>query len=321
MLSHKQLSVWYGQLAQMLEAGMVMGEALRSTAGSASSKDVRAMAECCERGGSVDDALRIASRWIPGTDLLILSAAADTGRLPRVLRNLAARHAVLNTRMMRIALACLYPLGLLHLSLLLAPLRSMINPQEGFTWDGGAYALRLLTTLGPVWAVSIILFILLRRQSPLLGTMARVLPLFRGASRSQALADFAFALGNFLEAGLRIDHSWQAAGVVSRAPELRAAATTVGAAIERGEAPAAHLEALSCFPPTFVALYANGERTGQLEQSLFQLADRHQDEANHLLKIAMIVYPVVLFAVVVALIVMLVVSVYGGYLKRLTDLT
>ena len=45
--------------------------------------------------------------------------------------------------------------------------------------------------------------------------------------RAQGLSDFAFALGNFLEAGLRIDRAWSVAGAITTRADLRKAAGAI----------------------------------------------------------------------------------------------
>jgi type II secretory pathway component PulF len=321
-LSHKKLSAWYHLFAQQLEAGLSFADAVRASAGSgAPAADLLRMTDTVEHGGSIDDALRVAGSWLPDSDRLFLSAGASTGRLPRVLRNLSTRHAQFSAVKTRLALACLYPVAVLHLGLFLFPLLRMIDWEKGFLWDAAAYARALAFTLLPLWLAGAALLFLARQQSPRLARLARLLPAFRGYVTAQSLADFAFALGNFLEAGLRIDHAWQAAGMITRSPELRTAAGVIDAAIARGEQPGPHLANFRCFPADFIALYRTGENTGQLEANLLTLAAQNQERANLSLKLASLLYPALLFIVVVIVIAWHVVSFYSGYFKMLERLS
>jgi general secretion pathway protein F/type IV pilus assembly protein PilC len=220
----------------------------------------------------------------------------------------------------RLLLACAYPLAVLHLGLFLFPLLRMIDWEKGFLWDATIYIRALACTLLPLWLAGILLLFLARRQSPLLHHLARLLPAFRGYVIAQSLADFAFALGNFLEAGLRIDHAWQAAGVITSSPALRAASADIDTVIARGEQPGLHLVRHACFPPDFIALYQTGESTGQLEQNLLRLAEKNQERANTSLKLASLLYPALLFIAVVIVIGWHVVSFYSGYLKMIESL-
>ena len=320
-LSHKKLSAWYHPLAQQLEAGLPFAAALRASTGTgAPAAGITAMAITVETGGSIDDALRVAGPWLPAADRLFLSAAAETGRLPRVLRNLSERHAQFSAVKLRVALACIYPLVVLHAGFFLFPLLSMIDWEKGFVWSGDAYLRALACTLLPLWLIAAVVWISSRRQSPWLGRVARLLPALRGYAVGQSLADFSFALGNFLEAGLSIDRAWLAAGAISHSSDLECAAVAIHAAIERGEAPGSLLPHWRCFPDEFTALYRVGEGTGQLEHNLLRLAASNQERANASLKVATLLYPALLFVGVIALVGYHIVAFYSGYLKMINDL-
>jgi type II secretory pathway component PulF len=321
-LSHKKLSAWYHLLAQQLDAGLPFSTALRaSVGGGAPAAALVRMADTAERGGSIDDALRETGAWLPHADKLFLSAGAETGRLPRVLRNLSARHAQFGAVKTRLLLACAYPLAIVHLGFLLFPLLRMIDWEKGFLWDAPAYARALACTLLPLWIACAAILVLANRQSPILFRAMKILPAFRGYAVAQSLADFAFALGNFLDAGLRIDRAWQIAGLIARSPALRTAAEAIDAVISRGENPGAHLARHPCFPPDFVALYQTGETTGQLEHNLLRIAEQNQDRANTALKVASLLYPALLFIATVVFVGYHVVSFYSGYIKMLGDLS
>ena len=316
-LSHRRLSVWYHQLAQQLEAGVPLAEALRAVpvAGVPASGS-EAMAQQIEAGGSVDDALRLAP-WLPAADRLFLAAAAGVGRMPRTLYNLADRHEQLRAVQGRMLLAGLYPAVVVHLGLLLWPVLRMVDWEKGFVWDGFAYARSLAWTLLPLWLLVAVGWALARRQSPVLHGLAHGLPGLRGYVRAQALADLAFALGNFLDAGLPIAQAWATAGAIIPSRELQTAATALAQAAARGEAPGAHLGAWACFPAEFVALYRTGEKTGRLEQNLLRLAAEQQERARRALNLAAMLYPALLFLIVAGAVAYAVLSFYAGYLGML----
>ncbi|MSU47898.1 MAG: type II secretory pathway protein [Opitutus sp.] len=317
-LGHKKLSAWYHQLAQQLEAGLPLAAALLSSGGTgAPAAGLAAMAQKIADGGSVDDALRSAGAWLPFEDILALSAAAEAGRLPRTLHNLSARHAQIGSAKLRVGLACAYPLAILHFGLLLLPVMGMIDWEKGFHWSATAYARSLALSIGPLWSAGVVLWIMVRRRSPLIGRIARMMPALGNYVRAQALADFSFALANFLEAGVAIGAAWATAGLITRSPDLKAAAEAMEAVIERGQPPGKNLAAWECFPADFVALYKTGEATGQLEANLHRLTTQQQDAANRSLNFATMLYPSVIFFAVAGAVVYHVISIYSGYLKML----
>jgi type II secretory pathway component PulF len=321
-LSHRRLSAWYRQLAQQLEAGLPFAAALRSSRGTgAPAATLETMAERIERGGTVDDALRDAAQWLPLVDILALSAAAEAGRMPRTLRNLSDRHAQIGAAKLRMILACAYPLGVLHLGLLLFPVVQMIDWEKGFQWSTTDYVRTAAMGLLPLWGAGIVLWILARRGSAVTFRLARMLPALRGYARAQSLADFSFALGNFLEAGVPIAQAWKTAGLITRSPELRRAADAMADVVARGAPPGPELAAWECFPPDFVALYQTGESTGQLETNLHRLTTQNQEVANRSLAFATLLYPALIFLAVAGMVVYHVIKIYGGYLKMLGKLT
>lgn len=320
-LSHRQLSPWYQQLAQQLEAGLSFAEAVRSSRGTGlPDPGVQALAGTIETGGTLARAWQAADRWLPLADRLMLSAAAESGRTPAVLVSLAQRHQQLGAAQLRAALACIYPLILLHVGLIVLPLTGMIDWEKGFTWNPGAYARTLSLTLLPLWITLAVSGVLIRRQHPVVTRVARKLPFVGNYFQAQRLADFAFALESFLAAGVRIDRAWALTGSIVNDSTLKRAAAAMHEAMARGERPGPRLAAWPCFPPDFVALYLSGEASGQLEQNLLRLANLQQDRAKRALTLSALVYPSFGLAVVAAVVVMHVVRFYSGYLKMIERL-
>ena len=320
-LSHKKLSAWYHQLAQGLEAGLPFMDALRLTSGlGAPNARIDAMIQTVERGGSVDDAVRVSGSWMPVSDQLLITAAASAGRLPRTLHVLSDRHSRVAAAKIRTVVACAYPMAVLHLGLLLLPVIRMIDWEKGFAWNPATYARGLLYTLVPLWILIAILWNLARQESPAVNRFFGLSPVLGNSVRAQALSEFSFARGNFLDAGVPIDKAWGAAGLVSRSARLKAASEDMLQVISRGERPGPRLSEWRCFPPDFVALYRTGETAGQLEQNLFRLAAQFEQQSARALSLATKVYPAALFLVVAAGVAYFVISMYAGYLKMLTDL-
>ena len=318
---HRNLSAWYHQLAQQLDAGLSLVDAARMSQGIGAPKDgLESIARTVEAGGSVDDALSTASRWLPFSDRLFLSAAAAVGQMPRTLRVLSVRHAQLGSAKIRALLACLYPAAILHLGLLLLPLVRMIDWEKGFQWNTAVYLRGLAFTLLPLWIVATVVWALLKRQNALAARLARITPIVGSYLRSQALAEFSFGLGTFLESGMPIDRAWAAAGLISQSPDLRSAAESMAPVIARGQPPGVHLAATRCFPPEFIALYRTGEASGQLDQNLLRLSTQQHEQAQRALSLATVVYPGVMFLGVAAGVGYFVVTLYGGYLKMLTGM-
>lgn len=320
-LGHRKLSVWYHQLAQQLDAGVPFPEALRLSHGlGVSPANLQHLVNVAESGGSVEEAFSSAGQWMPLTDQLVLGASALAGQLPRTLRALSQRHAQLGAAKLKIFLACLYPAAILHLGLLLLPLTRMIDWEKGFTWSALVYVQWLAITMLPLWFFAVIGWLLVRRHSRITGSIARVLPFVGGYVRAQALADLAFALGVFLEAGVPVGRAWETMALVSRSRRLRAAAKALSAVVAKGAAPSTIMGNWRCFPPDFVALYRTGETSGKIDENLLRLAAQYRDKADRALTMSMLFYPGVMFLVVAGTVGFFVITLYSGYLKTLTNL-
>jgi type II secretory pathway component PulF len=320
-LSHRKLAAWYPQLAQQLEAGLAFTDALRSSRGTGMPEiALEAMAQAVETGNTVQAALDAGAAWLPEADRLMLAAAAEAGRFTHVLQNLATRHSQVYAAQLKLGGACLYPVGVLHLGLLLRPILGMIDWEKGFAWNTVGYVAAVARPLVPFWGAVILVVMLARRGNRHVAALGRALPILGRYFRLQGLSDFAFALGSFLDAGMPIDRAWTVSGMASKSPDLRRAAETIGAVIARGERPGPRLATLSCFPADFSALYHTGESTGQLDQNLLHLARLYRERADRTLLAATFAYSALLFLVVALFAAFTVLQAYSGYFKMIGNL-
>ena len=261
-----------------------------------------------------------AGDWLPQADRPFIVTAASSGRLPQVLANLSDRHAQIGATQMRAALACLYPLGVFHFGAVIFPFLRLIDFEKGLQWSASTYLGGLLAILLPVWGAGALLWFGVRAAHPLALAFLDALPAIGGYRTHQALADFAFALGNLLEAGAPIGDAWRDAGKISRSPRLLRASGEINLVIQNGFAPGPRLEATRVFPSEFIARYQTGEATGSLETSLLALAADHQARANQRLTVASMLYPGLLFAAVALMVAWFVISFYAGYIGNLNKM-
>lgn len=315
-LSHKQLAAWYLQLYQMLEAGLMLSQAIGSAHGPRT-EDRQAMAAQLGGGSSVEAVMDAAPSWLPKADRLFIKAAAQSGRLPQTFHLLAERHKRIGDGQMKGILATLYPLGVLHLGILIFPILGMIDSQQGFQFSITRYAGEVFLTLGPLWAGILLLVYLVKVESPVIPTLMNLLPGLRGYYRGQSMADLAYALEGFLEAGLGIGESWALAGGITGNRKLKRAAAEMRNIVADGGQPSQHLARLGCFPGDFVSLYTSGEQTGKLTSSLAAIARSYTGKANTCLGLAMVLYPLIIFLIVVGIIISQVLGFYGGYFENI----
>lgn len=319
MASHKTLASWYMQLAQTLESGVMLAQAMELSGGPPLTDRLR-MSREIQSGQPLDAVLRGAPKWLPRADRLFVSAAARTGRLPQTFRNLAERHSRVGANQMKAVLSLIYPVGILHFGILIMPIVGMIDFETGFSWDTATYLGQVLGGLAPLWVLISLIVFLARTDNPLLPRLMRVIPLLRSYSRSQALADFSYALGTFLDAGVPMQRAWEGAAAVAHDRDISQATRKLEPTFSRGLDPGPELKACKCFPPDFIALYQAGARSGQLDQNLLRLGRQFQETANTRMTFAAMVYPTLLFVIVVGFLVFSILKMYAGYLDALTGM-
>lgn len=321
-LSHAKLSVFYRQLAQQLGAGLTLAQSLRAPSPAPAGDSFR-LAARAEAGESLETIVASAASWLPASDRPFLVAAGRSGRLPLVLANLSERHAQIGSTQKRVLLACAYPVGVFHFGALVFSFVRMIHfDGSGIQGGVGTFLGAFLAIVLPVWTAAALLWFFTRRENPLALAFLNLLPAIGGYRKHQALADFAFALGNLLEAGSPIGDAWIEAGRIARAPRLRRVSERISRSIHEGLAPGPLLAATRAFPSEFVARYQTGETTGGLENALLALAADHQDVANRRLVVASMLYPGLLFGAVVLMVAYVIISFYAGYfgeINRMLD--
>jgi type II secretory pathway component PulF len=264
--------------------------------------------------------LKQAPAWLPRADRIFICAGQQTGRLPQTLLTLSDRHNQIGANQIKAIFGLLYPLGVFHIAALVLPLVRMIDFEVGFEWSGSQHLLLSSALLLPIWALLLCIYLLAKTENPLLPCLMRGVPLLRRYSKAQALADFSYALGTFIETGIPIQSAWEHSVRLSRDTGLRRAYRKIGPIIERGEDPSASLKLFPVFPPDFVAFYSTGAQSGKLDQNLLTAGQRFQAQANQAMTLAAIVYPTLLFAAVAGFIIYSIFQVYGGYIDMLSGM-
>ncbi len=317
--SHKVLSNWYLQLAQHLEAGTTLAEALRVTSGPPAGDRLRLAAEI-SAGRPIEAVIRNAPPWLPRSDRASINAAMQTSRLPQTLRNLSDRHAHVGATQLKVVLGLLYPVGILHFAAVILPLLRMIDFESGFNWSPGTHLRYTAALLLPIWGIVALIDFLVKTENPLLPRILRGIPILRRYDKAQAMADFSYTLGTLLDAGVPIRPAWKTSVDVARDPALARAHQSIEPLFARGESPSAHLGEHKYFPADFVAFYETGARTGTLDQTLLHAGREFQNRANNAMTLAAIVYPSLLFLCIAGVIVTAIFQAYAGYLDLIREM-
>jgi len=111
-------------------------------------------------------------------------------------------------------------------------------------------------------------------------SVLRPIPVLGTARRCLALARLAAALEALLNAGVLITSAWEMAVAASGSPALGRAVSGWKEKVEAGATPAELMRASPEFPEMFASLYATGEISGQLDETLGRLHRHYQEEGS-----------------------------------------
>jgi type II secretory pathway component PulF len=314
MTSSRRLAAWYFQLAQTLEAGVPVVEALTGPGGPQPAARM-AMAERLHGGAPLAGELAAAgSVWLPAVDAQLLAAGAEGGRLPATCRRLAAYHETVARLTGRAVLATLYPLAVVHLGAFALPLRHLVMESPS------AYAGRVLAVLVPLWLMLAAVFIVLGRHPGMRRRVFAWLPWVAGYQRARDLGVLAMALEGFMGNGVSPVVAWGRSGQATGAPALEALGRRLAAEAEAGQQPGLALLRERAVPVEFAQSYRTGEQSGQLDESLGWLARRYEEEASRKLGLVALWYPQFALIGVAVWVGINVVAMYAEYLRTLLGL-
>jgi type II secretory pathway component PulF len=314
---------FHRQLGQLTAAGVPLVRALETQLRSPPHRGyrppLRVLLRRLEEGATFSDALAATGRWVTEFDLALLRAGETSGRLPNIFSTLAS-HYDERARLLRETLSNLaYPAFLFHFAILLGPLPELV--QSGNVL---AYAGKIGVVFAPVYlAVALLAWAAQGRHGErwraFLEQVVRAIPLAGAARRDLALARLCAALEALLTAGVGIIDAWELAADACGSPALRRVVRRWRPQLESGATPAELVGQSPEFPATFASLYATGEVSGTLDDSLRQLRALHHESGSHRLRTLSEWLPKIVYLAIVLMIAWRVVSFYTGYFGQINQ--
>lgn len=313
----------YQQLSQLTSAGLGLVEALEMQKRHPPSRSFRdplaRILESLALGSTFGDALGVVSHWIPAFDVAMLRAGEQSGRLPATFRQLS-EHYENSARLLRQMLSGLvYPVLLFHLAVFIFPLPVFFR-----SWNVAAYLARTLGVLVPVYAVVGLVVYAMQGQhgeawrSQVERVLRRV-PLLGQARKNLCLARLASALEALISAGVPIVEAWPLAANACGSPALRRATARWKPNVEMGQTPAEALRRSPEFPELFANLYATGEVTGSLDDTLRRLHVLYREEGSRQLQAVADWTPKLIYFAVALLVGWQVIRFWSGYFQQINE--
>jgi type II secretory pathway component PulF len=307
----------YYQLGQLTNAGIGLPKALeiqrRNSRTAAFRKPLSILLDELGKGTTFSEAVRKTGSWVPDFDAALIQAGEQSGRLPSCFEMLAEHYSERSRLAKQMLSDAAYPFFLFHFAIFIGPF-----PELFASGKVGPYLAKTFGILIPAYlAVFLVLFAIRQEHGEawraLIEKFLQAVPSLGSAKKNLALARLSAALEALLSAGVNIIEAWDLAAAASGSPFLKRQVARMKPLVQAGQTPAEALATSSAFPETFVHLYATGEISGQLEQSLKRIRGMYQEEASRKLSAFSKWLPKVVYFLVVIMIAWRIISFWLGY--------
>ncbi|MFZ2644059.1 MAG: type II secretion system F family protein [Verrucomicrobiia bacterium] len=287
MVRQLDLAAFYRQLATMLNAGVSMERALKSLESAAAGRALRGVSAAVgariRGGGDLAEAMGEHEGVFPVLHRELVRVGERTGTVDRVLRQLAEMVEQMAAIRKEIWVQMIYPLLLLHLSVVLGPL-----PQLVFTRDYGAYGRAILSALAVLYVAAAMVWWMVRQISrdrsrlALADRLVLAVPVLGKIHRDLSLTRLFSALKALLNGGIGILEAMPRAGAASGSALLAAAANAAVPELKRGESLVTALA--DVLPGDALGLIATGQESGKLDEMLDHLERHFMEETRRRLR-------------------------------------
>jgi type IV pilus assembly protein PilC len=319
----------YHQLAQLTSAGIGVLPALeqirRNPPGRSFREPLGNLLNHLNEGLTFSESLQKLGSWLPEFDIALIEAGERSGRLDASFRLLADYYNDRARLAKQVISQLIYPVGLIHFAalvfLIVLPFaKSQFNASIIFLFVKAALI------LSPLYIITF--FLIYATQSKhgekwraLIESLVRPIPILGTARRFLALARLAAALEALINAGVNIIEAWDLAAASSGSPALRRAVENWKPEVIAGRTPAEVLRERREFPEMFANLYASGEVSGKLDETLKRLYTHYQEEGTRKLHAFAQWLPRLIYFIVVLIIAYKIVTFYTGYFQQVNDMS
>ena len=275
----------FRQLAQLTSAGIGVIPALeqirRNPPARSYREPLRQLLDELARGATVADALQRLD-WLPAFDQALIVAGEKSGRLDSCFHMLADYYSERSRLIKQVIAELIYPAVLIHFA---AFIFLIVLPFAHSQFDASLPLLFVKAglVLSPLYAaVALLVYVTQSKHGESwrawIESFLRPIPLLGAARRYLALSRLAAALEALISAGVNIYEAWELSAAASGSPALRRAVAAWKPKTTAGQTPAEAVRDCRLFPETFANLYASGEISGKLDDSLRNLNRLYSDD-------------------------------------------
>jgi type II secretory pathway component PulF len=324
-----QRAEFYHQLAQLTSAGIGVVPALeqikRNPPAPSFGEPLQRLLNELAKGSTFTESLRHFGAWLPEFDIALIDAGERSGRLDICFRLLDDYYNDRARLAKQVISQLIYPVGLVHFAvfifmIMLPFAHSQFN--ASLLW----LFVRAVLALAPLYlAVVLIIYAAQSKHGEKWRSRIEVfihpIPILGTARRFLALARLAAALEALISAGVNIVQAWDLAATASGSPALRRAVENWKPQIEAGQTPAEIIRDCRKFPEMFANLYASGEISGKLDETLRRLYTHYQEEGALKLHAFAQWTPRIVYMLVAGIIAYKVVNFYLGYFQQINEMS
>jgi type IV pilus assembly protein PilC len=320
---------FYQQLAQLTAAGLGVVSGLEQLKRHPPSRSFRApiqhLLDRLAQGHTLAGALQSPDPWLPEFDVALIDAGERSGRLDGCFRLLAHYYNDQARLRKQMISQMLYPVGLIHMAALVF---WVVLPfaRSQFHDSLLMLVLKAALALAPLYLVTaLILFATQSRHGErwrgLIESLVHWVPLLGAARKALALARLSAALEALISAGVTILPAWDLAANACGSPAMRRVVASLQPGMIAGLTPAEAIRTRSHFPDLFTNLYASGELSGKLDETLSRLYAHYQEEGTLKLQAFAQWLPRLLYGIVAAVIAYSIIQFWTGYFNQIATLT
>ncbi len=319
---------FYHQLAQLTSAGIGVIPALeqirRNPPASSFRQPLQQFLNELANGRTLSDSMQ-SGGWLPVFDTALIEAGERSGRLDGCFRLLADYYND-RARVTKMVISQLiYPVGLVYFAvfifLIVLPFAySQFN--ASLIW----LFVKAALVLAPLYGVVALMIYALQSKHgehwrARIESLLRPVPILGTARHYLALSRLATALEALISAGVSIVDAWNLAATASGSPAFRRVVATWKPQIAAGRTPAELVQACRLFPETFANLYASGEISGKLDETLRRLYTYYQEEGTLKLQAFATWTPRLIYLIIVCFIAYFIIQFWQGYFNQISNAT
>lgn len=306
-VSVTQKLIFARYLSILLRSGLTITEALNIIYDQASGKFkniVKNILATVQSGNSLSTALKKYPKIFSELFISAVYAGESSGTLENNLNNVAEQLEAENELRSKIKSAMVYPVIVLILTFCMGmAMAFIVLPKITPLFEGMGMDLPLLTRI-LIWGsnliqtngaaifwgmtLSIIFFIWISKRpffKPISHFIILHTPIIRNVSKNNNLANFSKTLATLLKSGLTIDRAMEIVKKTNTNFYYKKCIAKMSKRIGQGSKLSENLAMYEkYFPKMAISMVGVGERSGNLEESLFYLADFYKTEVNNATK-------------------------------------